>query len=253
MKVLILYYSGVGNTKIVAEKIDVLLNKHCQVSLYSIENLSNQLDLNSYDALIVGFPTIHASPAMPIMRFIDQLAPMSKPTPVFLFTTCGLFSANTLRIFAKKCQRVRLLPILSRSYRCAATDGILVAPFMPIWFRNEKNLDAKITKDVVYFEQLLKTKIKLVIPRFQFISILNYPNKMAGQHFSPTLYVHQDKCITCGKCIASCPESSISQDNQGYPFIDKEKCIHCYRCIHHCPQKAISLSKKRTPQKTLYY
>lgn len=253
MKILILYYSGVGNTKMVAKKMERTLTSYCEVVISSIEKKSDNIDINNYDAIVIGFPTIHASPAKPIMNFIEQLQTSQKSIPTFLFTTCGLYSANTLRIFAKESIKKNIVPILNKSYRCAATDGILIAPFMNIWFRNEKTLEDKIIKDCTAFIKLLTVSYRIAIPRFKLYSILNYPNKLLGQHYLPNIYIHKENCISCGKCIASCPAFSICKDPKGYPIIQKDKCIHCYRCIHHCPKKALSLSNKKTPSKTLYF
>ena len=173
--------------------------------------------------------------------------------PTFIFTTCGLYSANTVRIFAKLCMNKNLVPILSASYRCAATDGTLLAPYMRIWFRHEKNLDSKIICSTEEFWQRLGQSMQPNIPRFKLYSILNFPNKLIGQHFIPKIYTHKSRCTLCKKCIRFCTVKSIYADKEGYPFIERKQCIHCYRCIHHWPQKALSLFKKKCPERTLYY
>lgn len=236
----------------IATKIFDLLHGSHKATLLSIEKLSADIEKADYDSLVIGFPTIHAAPAQPILTFIEQTTPLLKPVPAFLFTTCGLYSANTLRIFAKRCQQKNMIPILSKSYRCAATDGILIAPAMKVWSCHEKQLDHKIENDVRDFlRQCLIPPIPN-IPRFKIYSILNYPNKFFGQRFSPKIYTHKENCILCGKCILNCPMQSIEKDEKGYPLVDNEKCIHCYRCIHHCPKKVLSLSKRHPPLKTLY-
>ena len=253
MNILILYYSGVGNTKMVATKIFDLLYSTHEVTLASIEKLSINMDIANYDSLVIGFPTIHAAPAQPILTFIEQTKQLEKAIPTFLFTTCGLYSANTLRIFAKQCEKKNIVTILSKSYRCSATDGTLLIPHMNMWFCHEKRLDDKVENDVSTFIRYCNRPIIANIPRFKIYSILNYPNKFCGQRFSPQIYIHKKNCISCGKCVKNCPVQCICRDDVGYPYFDNEKCIHCYRCIHHCPKKALSLSKKYPPSKTLYY
>lgn len=237
----------------VATKIfDLLLDLYeCNIS--SIEKLpTNKMD-DYYDALVVGFPTIHAAPPQPMLNFIKQMKQFEKSIPTFLFTTCGLYPANILRIFAKQCKDKNLIPIMAKSYRCAATDGTLVAPSMNVWFHHDKRLDEKVKNDINDFVELLSKPIVAHIPRFKLYSILNYPNKFFGQNFAPSIYVHKENCVLCGKCIKNCPVKNIKEDNDGYPNIKKSNCIHCYRCIHHCPKKALSLSSKHAPTKTLYY
>lgn len=253
MNILILYYSGVGNTKVVATKIFYLLHGSHEVTLVSIEKLSTDIAIANYDSLVIGFPTIHAAPAQPILNFIEQTKQLKKSIPTFLFTTCGLYSANTLRIFAKQCEKKNIITILSKSYRCSATDGILLAPNMNIWFCHEKRLDKKVENDVSTFVIHCNRPIIANIPHFKIYSILNYLNKFFGQRFSPKIYIHKKNCVSCGKCVVNCPVQCICKDDIGYPLFNNEKCIHCYRCIHHCPKKALSLSKKRPPSKTLYY
>lgn len=122
----------------------------------------------------------------------------------------------------------------------------MIAPFMKVWFRHEKNLDEKIENDVSDFTQALVKPLNANIPRFKLYSILNYPNKFFGQRFSPEIFTHKGNCVLCGKCITNCPMQSMRKDKAGYPIIAIEK------CIHHCPQMALSLSGKYPPQKTLY-
>lgn len=236
----------------VATKIFDLLRGSHEVTLVSIEELSKDMDIADYNGLVIGFPTIHAAPAQPVLTFIEQIDQLKKSVPTFLFTTCGLYSANTLRIFAKQCEKKNMITVLSRSYRCAATDGTLIAPSMNLWFSHEKRLEEKVEKDVSTFIGHCNSPVIANIPRFKLYSILNYPNKFFGQRFAPKIYTHKKNCVSCGKCIINCPEQCICKDDNGYPLFDNEKCIHCYRCIHHCPKKALSLSKKRPPLKTLY-
>lgn len=237
----------------VSTKIFDILHSSHEVTIVSIEQLSLDIVIANYDGLVVGFPTIHAAPAKPILAFIQQIKQLQNPIPVFLFTTCGFYSANTLRIFAKKCEKKNIIPILCKSYRCAATDGTLIAPFINIWFHHEKNLDRKVKNDVCNFVELLIKTVNIKIPHFKLYSVLNYPNKFLEQRFSPEIFTHKGNCVSCGKCIINCPTQSIHKDNDGYPIIEIEKCIHCYRCIHHCSKKALSLSGKYPPPKTLYY
>ena len=139
---LIIYFSGVGNTKAVAEQIKGLAFK-IPTEIYSVENLPDDFSFDNYSAVIIGTPTYHSEPAKPLMKFIEAVNP-SRKIPAFVFTTCGLYSENCLRVLAKECLKHRIIPIHSASYRCCATDGILLTPFMDCWFQNEKDLQMKI-------------------------------------------------------------------------------------------------------------
>jgi ferredoxin len=227
------------------------LTRLCETEIYSIEKLPNAFDINNYSSIIIGFPTIHSQPAKPIMMFLNELPAAKRKLPTFLFTTCGLYSTNTLRIFAKQCINKGLIPVQSRSYRCAAIDGILLAPFMKTWNGNEKNIQEKIRNDLQWFIMHGRDIIHPKIPRFKWYSPLNYINKLAGSNYRFKIYLHKIKCIRCGKCHNNCPMQAIDMDEDKYPRIVRTKCINCYRCIYHCPKLALSLSKKQPIQNKL--
>jgi Fe-S-cluster-containing hydrogenase component 2 len=52
------------------------------------------------------------------------------------------------------------------------------------------------------------------------------------------LWINQEKCIGCGKCVDVCPVGAISMKD-GKAVIDQSKCIHCGKCLNICPQEAI--------------
>ncbi len=143
MRTLIIYHSGVGNTRLIADMLFNQLKNKTNVMMKSVEEVSDYINMNEFDNYIIGFPTYHSSPSKSILKFIDRIKPTSKNKPVYIFTTCGLYSANTLRIFAKKCVEKNLVPVLHCSYRCPATDGTLLMPNMRIWFKFEKDIKRK--------------------------------------------------------------------------------------------------------------
>lgn len=243
---LIIYFSGVGNTKAVAEQIKSYANK-IPTEIYSVENLTDDFSVNNYSAIIIGTPTYHSEPAKPLMKFLEAVNP-SRKIPAFIFTTCGLYSENCLRILAKECLKHKIIPIYSASYRCSATDGMLLTPFMDCWFHNEKDLQLKTKKDFSAFISKLKSHSKTDIPKSKWYALLNYPNKMLGKATTFPIYLHKDRCVNCGKCERNCPQGAITEIS-GYPVINKAMCMNCYRCIHHCPKLALSLFKNKAVKK----
>jgi len=248
-KIAILYYSGVGITKTIASYMYNYLKNKTAVDIYSIDELPVDFSFDNYSKLIIGFPTIHTEPALPIKWFVQQLDKHTKKLPTFVYTTCGLYSGNTVRIFCKIIIEKNLIPTYTRSYRCPATDGSLLTPNIKRWHSYEKGLSLKIKQDLDNF--LGMTEVCSKIPKLKWYSALNYPNKFAGQHTHFKIYLHENKCAKCRRCIKKCPVGACVEDINQLPIIDNKKCINCYRCIHHCPQLALSLSKRKTPPKTL--
>lgn len=52
----------------------------------------------------------------------------------------------------------------------------------------------------------------------------------------------KEKCVGCGECVRSCPESTISLVD-GKACINYDKCIRCYCCQELCPARAIKIER----------
>ena len=248
MKILILYFSGAGSTKRLAEIMQscLLHSKACTVALLSVEN-SIELNLIDYDAFIIGTPVYHGAPSNIIKKYFNLLSPLSKSTPAFIYNTRALCSCNTNRLLAKQLLKKNIITVKDRDYQTPASDGALILPFYKRFFTFEKNIYAKIHRDCEDFLGLLRAEqLHGYIPRFRFSSIINSPNKLMGQMITFKIFLHQDKCVKCGRCIENCPHHALKRSEKGYPVFLIAKCENCYRCIHHCPAKALSLNRRST-------
>ena len=252
-KILILYFSGAGATKRVAQLMHRLLSQTCAVDIFSIES-SAKLNLNDYSALVVGTPVYHAASPGIVTGYFDGIRPLAKATPALIFSTRGLCGLNTNRILAKQLRRKNIITIMDTAYRSPASDGSLIAPGIQRFFEFEPGLGRKVAKDCAAFLRLLQTRpLRGYIPRFQFGSVVNAPNKLAGQLIRLRIHLHRERCTKCGKCAANCPVNAITNDYSGWPVIAKAKCMNCYRCVHHCPGLALSLSGRRPLGRVLKY
>lgn len=252
-KILIIYFSGAGATKKAAELMYAYLSQICTTDIFSIEN-SADFNLNDYDALIIGTPVYHAAPSHVVTNYFANINPLMKAIPAFVFNTRALCSCNTNRILAKQLHRKNIVTIMDKHHRSPASDGSLIVPFVQRFFEFDKQLQHKITLDCNAFLKLLqKDNTQGYIPCFRFSSIVNAPNKLAGQLTTFKIHLHPDKCSKCGRCIDNCPHNALGKDESGYSVFMIKNCENCYRCIHHCPQMALSLSKRRSPKKVLKY
>jgi len=252
-KILILYFSGVGATKKIADLMYASLLQNSKVDIYSIESKDTP-NIVEYDALIFGTPVYHGAPAKIVMDYWDRMSRINKETHAFVYNTRGLCSLNTNRILAKKLLEKNIYVIMDKAYRGPASDGSIIAPFVKRFFEFEKGIKKKIDQDCMkYLEMLNYNAPKRYIPRFSFGSIINAPNKTAGQFITLKIHLHQDKCIKCGHCIEQCPHKVFLKDESGYPVFSSIGCENCFRCIHHCPKTALSLSRHKTPKKILQY
>jgi len=253
MKILILYFSGAGATKRVAELMHVRLSQTCAVDIFSID-ASAKFNINDYDALVIGTPVYHAAPPRIVTNYFKVICPLAKALPALIYSTRGLCSLNTNRILAKQLRSKNIITIMDTAYRSPASDGALIAPWVKRFFEFEPGLASKIAEDCEAFVRLLQTRpLRGYIPRFRLGSVVNAPNKLAGQLIRLGIHLHREKCTKCGKCVINCPLGAIIKDDSGSPVVTKSKCENCYRCVHKCPGLALSLSRRRPTAKVLKY
>jgi L-aspartate semialdehyde sulfurtransferase ferredoxin len=57
--------------------------------------------------------------------------------------------------------------------------------------------------------------------------------------------VDNEKCFSCGSCLALCPVEAINLDKDSTVQFDKEKCVGstCSICVDACPARAIKSVK----------
>ena len=252
-QILVLYFSGAGASEKVAEMIAACLQKEHKVELLSIEDASG-VDLNRYHAFVIGTPVYHAAPSLKLIEYFEQIHPLDHKKPAFLYNTRATWSCNTNRILAKLLIQKNIMTVMDRDYRSPASDGSLLVPFVRRFFEFDKELKRKINRDCLMFSgELEKHRHRGYLPRFRMSSIINAPNKLAGQLTTFRIHLHRERCIRCGKCIRECPHQARKIDREGYPTFISRMCENCYRCIHHCPGKALSLSRRKAPEKLLEY
>lgn len=92
MNIIVIYHSGAGSTKYIAELFRDTLQKigHC-VDISAIENYKN-VNFEGYDGVVIGFPTYHASPSFSASKFMEAMSVAENKLPMYIFTTCGWYS-----------------------------------------------------------------------------------------------------------------------------------------------------------------
>jgi L-aspartate semialdehyde sulfurtransferase ferredoxin len=63
--------------------------------------------------------------------------------------------------------------------------------------------------------------------------------------------VDEDKCFSCGSCVALCPVEAISIDSESVVKFNPERCLGstCSICVDACPARAIKSIKANTSGK----
>ena len=245
IEIIILYHSGAGSTKTIAE---IFYNKLTSFFSCDIENIYldyNFDKLSEYDFIIFGFPTYHCEPSESMMDFIKKMPKFPEVKNAFVFTTYGLYTGNTEKIFVKSCKHKNINTCGSNAYKAPATDGVLLFPSMDFMFKYGEEVPNKIKKDINFIKDTLKSDVykSNYIPRIKLYTILNYPNKLFGKNFTRNISIINNKCIGCEKCVNECIRDCWKKEKDKRVW-NSDNCESCFKCVHHCPSSAIILSEK---------
>ena len=250
-KILIIYNSGAGSTRTIAEVYCTILLNEYQVDIMPVKTPFNYDVLNGYDLIIFGFPCYHCDFSGLMKVFLDRMPKQTQKVKAFAFLTYGLYGGNTLRKFIKICREKNIHVEDYAGYRSPATDGSLMLPPFPFMFRYERRITFNLKKDIGKVKRIINSDGFLSkLPKYKFYTILNYPNEYFGKKLRMTIKVREDACTKCYRCIKQCLKHCWTE-NGSYPVFDKTNCDTCYRCIHQCPQQALIFSKRTITKKKL--
>jgi flavodoxin len=121
MKILILYFSGTGNTAYVADYIKARLNGG-DIDLVSMEHFKKESAAN-YDALIFGFPVYDCRMPLFVREYLKDMATV-KTKALFLFCTKAFFGGMALKSAEGLFRRLGYALMGSADITMPGSDGL---------------------------------------------------------------------------------------------------------------------------------
>lgn len=251
--VIIIYFSGTGNTKFVAEEIAGALRRRGHaVSLISAED-KRALAEQDYDGKLIGigFPCYALSFPALIARTVAELPLAKAATPAFVFATIGWGAGDSVKQLAARMRARNFWTVGTASFICPNNGWLTLFSPWSVLCRNmryEPRLTEKagrfaddVAEALVAFEArpyCVKTAGNPVATLAA--CLLGAMEGLAMQRYR----VDFQRCAGCGLCIRSCPDRNIALDEkQRVVFLNPDSCAHCLRCISDCPQDAIRLGR----------
>lgn len=255
MNILILYFSGTGNTEFAVRYIkERLESDNNEITVSSIESFKKE-DISHYDTLFFGFPVYACDIPKFIKEYLEDI-PTTSTKIGFVFCTKAFYSGlaikNALKIFREKGYTI----LGYADVNMPGSDGL---GFLK---KNSKAVSKIINKDFSKIEELDKMIqiSKGLIDRAEITSvkqcsinnnsnIINYIfSKLLGMVFNiaegkmKKKFLADEKCIKCLKCEKICPAKNIKVSKNGVEF--GRNCHLCMRCLHQCPKEAIQIGNK---------
>jgi len=248
----IYYFSGTGNTELVARMFADAFGPGHTVELMNVELLPNPLpsaELERFDLLGFGGPVHLFAASLAFTRFIKRLPKVNR-RPAFLFLTAGGEGLDALsyphRLLCSKgldvvAESVFVLPcnvfISDRKgerleYRFLGWTG---------GYRSDE-LSARCREQVQKVASAALSGTRMLVQRgllARLTTALCLPTLYLST-WQMKLQLHANRsCNRCGLCARSCPEANIRMTERGVRF--GWRCVMCFRCLNACPVHAVRL------------
>lgn len=237
---MIIYFTGTGNSKFVADFFADKLNDSI-ISINDVIKNNKTLSCESKTPYIIVAP-IYAWRFPLIVEEILQNAQLKGNRTVYCVATMGENSGNTdkclEKLFTAKGMRFKGFTGI------AMQNNYLLMETMP---------DKTTVKEGINF---ILPKLEAVAEKIQRGDSLKKDDKtpfaalmtgVVNWGFNTFMLKNQkysvnERCTACGKCADICPTNNISINNKTAVF-DKN-CMACFACLHHCPMEAINIEGK---------
>ena len=240
---MILFFSGVGNSRYVAYKIakktgDKILNI-TDLNNDNIKELSLKKDENLgivSPVYFFGLPSIVKEYLSEVKinlkgnNFVYCVATYGSNPGAFEYMLHDILEKKDIKLDARYCVK-------------------MVDTWTPIFDVKNKNKNEKLLNkadkkiDNIIDRIILKEHKDLINGRILKKIGLSYHKNYNKYRNTSHLNVNESTCIGCEMCAKNCPVGAITIKD-GHPVWNKDKCIMCLGCLHRCPKFAIQYDNK---------
>jgi ferredoxin len=255
MRLLILYFSGTGNTDYVARYLaDRLDRGRVDVDLRSVEWQPPE-NVSSFDLLALGFPVYAGDSPGFVQTYLEQL-PLGQNRGAFVFCTKGAYAASAVRLNLQRLAMRGYVSLLGGDVIMPGTDGLSMISKNSWMARKALQKDYDQLKDANRLVEQMNG-VLLELAEGSPIEALRIPlPPQLKMTLSDRLWAYlyrateswararlhaDDRCEGCALCARICPVDNVTV-REGHAHFE-DRCILCLRCLHSCPQEAIQIGK----------
>lgn len=242
---MILYFSGTGNSRYVAEQIAKITSDEI-ISINSKLQNNDISDILVNDRLIFVVPTYAWRIPRVVREWVSKTNFKGSKNTWFVMT-CGSEIGNSEKYNKQLCNK--------KGFNYMGSAGVVMPENYIAMFDSPK--DDEIEEIFLQADAEIKNITEVLAQNKQFptprnnlqdkvmsgpVNTLFYPMFVSAKGFYA-----DDKCTSCGKCVKACPLNNIELKN-GKP-VWNNNCTHCMACISYCPTNAIEYGKKTVGKK----
>ncbi len=246
----IYWYSGTGNSLLIAEKIGLRYKKEgYEVKLIKIMTPLEVIEESEEDDIIGVVTPIYAFRTPPLVqRFVQEKALIGRYR--FLITTCGGSPGDAHHHIKKTGYDFHYV------HNINMPDNCIILPYTPNSCEGESITTPIIQEGISSLDQVIESLLKRETADSTSALTGKLATRLIGWGFQmkPQRFCNQftvdPSCDQCGVCVKICPEKNISLTEHTVSFADN--CSVCLSCMQWCPKSAIQY-KKATRDKARYH
>ena len=249
MKTTLFYFSGTGNSLVVARHLAKELGDTEIVPM--AKAIKGPISLSA-DSIGIIFPVYMWGMPLMAAEFVKKIK-VEPSKYVFGVATCGGMPCATL---------VQLSNLLNANgVKLAAGFGIqLPGNYTPLYdaieAAKQEKMFSKEKEKIKEIAGIVKAGKTAKIEKNSFIqnillSGLLYRSMSPKIPASDKNFYADEKCNSCGICEKVCPAENIKLEN-GKP-VWQHRCEQCLACLHWCPTAAIQYGKKTAGRKRYHH
>jgi ferredoxin len=256
MKLLILYFSGTGNTEYVAHYLARrLTHVPVEVEVRSMEQQPAEA-MDGFDVLTVGFPVYGADSPRILQAYLERLAPGMR-RGAFAFGTKGAWAGGAVQRNLRRLADWGYVPLGGGSVLMPGTDGLALVgkdSRMARWalekdYDHLEDADRLVGQMASVLSGLVAGQpaeaFRQPLPR-RFVGALSdrvwaFLYDLLAEGYAATRLRADERCNGCGLCVRLCPTGNIEL-REGHPYF-AGRCTPCMRCVHLCPQEAVQIGR----------
>ncbi|RQW02536.1 MAG: hypothetical protein EH225_08300, partial [Calditrichaeota bacterium] len=250
----IVYFSGTGNTLLVArylkKKLDEITGSLTE--LVPVEEAVPEQCLED-TILGLGFPVYDLQAPEIIRDYIASLPVSRSSRPVFLFSTYGLMARDCLSRTALLLSEKNYQVIAGRNFRA---PGPALSFYTP-WGENKLDRKKGFEKGIAsligkYAGEVVQSASRFPqdsgVFRNRLKPFSRFWQKISNMTFGNTFYRNlkiSDACVNCGKCVSICPAGNLQPGERKPAVMRDNGCLRCLRCVQVCVARAVNFTSAR--------
>ncbi|MBQ6334481.1 MAG: EFR1 family ferrodoxin [Erysipelotrichaceae bacterium] len=230
----VIYYSGTGNSRYVAQRTAKIINAEC-IDLKALIKDNKKFSFNSEDVVLVT-PTY----AWRIPKIVENYLlenDLSKIKRMWFLMSCGDEIGKASRYNEKLCEK------LGCEYMGTGQINMpenYIAMFEVPDKQEAEKIVERANEKIDNFASLIADRKKLPANKEGFSDLVKsvIVNPLFYKVFvKADGFTVNEKCVSCGSCVNNCPLNNIELKD-GKPSWGNN-CTHCMACICYCPVEAI--------------